>query len=380
MNQLIISIGRFSMNIGIPKEIKRCEYRVAITPSGVRAFGSCGHKVYVEKGAGLGCNINDNDYINSGAVLVDSHEEVFEKADMIYKVKDLLPSEFELIKDGQILFSFLHLAADKDLTHALLSRGVTGVAFETVQLKDGSLPLLEPMSEIAGRLSAQQGAKYLEKSSGGRGILLGGVPGVARGHVVIIGGGRVGLNAARIAMGLGAYVHVMDIDRTKLTILDNLFGHCIETLYSSPDTIEQSIQIADVLIGAVLKPGASAPRIISKEHLGRMKKGSVIVDVAVDQGGCCETTHPTFHDDPVFIVDDIVHYCVSNIPGAVPLTSTLALANVTLPYALKIANLGLMEAMKDYAIRKGINVHQGALIHPDVAYSLNMPYSDTCNG
>lgn len=368
------------MKIGVPKEIKRCEYRVAITPAGVKAFVSCGHKVYIEKGAGLGCNISDDDYSDSGAVLIDSHEEVFEKATMIYKVKELVPSEYELIRDGQILFCFLHLAANMELTQSLLTRGVTGIAFETVQLKDGSLPLLEPMSEIAGRLAAQQGAKYLEKNEGGRGILLGGVPGVARGHVVIIGGGRVGLNAARISTGLGAYVHILDIDRTKLTMLDNFFGHSIETLFSSNEMIEQSIQTADVLIGAVLKPGASSPRIISKEHLGRMKKGSVIIDVSVDQGGCCETTHPTFHDDPVFIVDDVVHYCVSNIPGAVPLTSTVALANVTLPYALKIANLGLMEAMKDFAILKGINVHQGAMIHPDVASSLNIPHSNNLNG
>ncbi|MCD6569776.1 MAG: alanine dehydrogenase [Deltaproteobacteria bacterium] len=362
------------MKIGIPKEIKKFENRVALTPDGLKAFVKAGHEVYIEKGAGLGAGITDDNYRKLGGVILENHGEVFEKADMVYKVKEPLPDEYGFLKETQILYTFLHLAADKELTCALLDRGVTGVAFETIQLTDGYLPLLEPMSEVAGRLSVQEGAKYLEKTYGGRGVLLGGVPGVARGNVVIIGGGTVGLNAAKMAVGMGANVRILDIDKRKLQFFDNLFDNRIETLYSTPANIERSLIDADLVICAVLVPGGAAPKLIRKPHLEIMKKGAVIVDVAVDQGGCCETTHPTYHDDPIFIVDGIVHYCVANMPGAVPVTSTWALAEATLPYAIEIANKGLKEAAKDEALLRGVNTFKGAITHPQVASSLGMPY------
>ncbi|MEA3221555.1 MAG: alanine dehydrogenase [Thermodesulfobacteriota bacterium] len=362
------------MRIGIPKEIKRFENRVALTPDGLKAFIDAGHTVYIEKGAGLGAGITDDDYLKQGAAILDHHKEIFEKADMVYKVKEPLPDEYEFLREGQILYAYLHLAANKNLTRALLDRKVTGVAFETIQLSDGQLPLLEPMSEVAGRLSVQEGAKYLEKTYGGEGVLLGGVPGVARGNVVIIGGGTVGLNAAEMAVGMGANVRVLDIDKRKMQFFDNLFGNRVETLYSTPGNIERSLADADLVVCAVLIPGGSAPKLIKREHLKIMKKGAVIVDVAVDQGGCCETTHPTYHDDPIFIVDDIVHYCVANIPGAVPVTSTWALAEATLPYAIEIATKGLKEAAKDEPLLKGINTFTGVVTHPQVAGSLGVPY------
>lgn len=360
------------MKIGVPKEIKHFEHRVAITPDGVRSFKACGHEVYIEKGAGLGADITDEAYKKAGAVMVDTHAETFALADMVYKVKEPLKEEYGLFREGQLLFAYLHLAADKTLAEALVGAGVTGVAFETIQLANGHLPLLEPMSEVAGRLSVQEGAKYLEKTYGGRGVLLGGIPGVQRGKVVIIGGGTVGNNAAKIAVGMGAHVTIMDIQKNKLQQYDDLYGVQIETLYSTPDNIARALESADLVVGAVLIPGAAAPKLVTAEHIKNMKKGAVIVDVAVDQGGCCEYTRPTYHDDPIFLVDGVVHYCVANMPGAVPVTSTWGLSQATLPYGLKIANLGLKAAAEDPAILKGVNTHQGAITYPGVAKSLQM--------
>jgi alanine dehydrogenase len=364
------------MRIGIPKEIKRLEYRVAITPDGVHTLTAAGHTVFIEKGAGDGADISDKSFLAAGATLLDNHPEVFALSDMIYKVKEPLQEEYALFREGHILFAYLHLAANKALAQMLLAKGVTGIAFETVQLQDGHLPLLEPMSEVAGRLSVQEGAKYLEKAFGGRGVLLGGIPGVARGKVLILGGGTVGQNAAKIAVGMGARVTVMDVQKCKLQHFDDLYGVKIETLASTPDNINRSLAMADLVIGAVLIPGASAPKLITAAHLKGMRKGAVIVDVAVDQGGCCETTHPTYHDDPIFTVDGIVHYCVANMPGAVPVTSTWGLAQATLPYALKFANLGLKAAADNRAMRCGINTYQGHITHPHVAESLNMPFTE----
>jgi len=361
------------MKIGVPKEIKKFENRVSLTPDGAKAFKEAGHEVYVESGAGLGADISDDEYSAQGAIILDSHEEVFIKADMVYKVKEPLPEEYDLFREKQILFTYLHLAADEPQARALLDNGVSGIAFETIQLDDGHLPLLEPMSEVAGRLSVQEGAKYLEKTYGGRGLLLGGIPGVTKGSVVIVGGGTVGLNAAKIAIGMGANVRILDIDKRKLQFFDNIYGERIETLYSTPGNIARSLLGADLVIGAVLIPGASAPRLITAEYVRSMKKGAVIVDVAVDQGGCCENTRPTYHDDPVFIADGVVHYCVANMPGAVPITSTWGLAEATLPYALRIANKGFKEALKDPVLLKGLNTYNGYITHPGVASSLDLP-------
>lgn len=364
------------MRVGIPKEIKRLEHRVAITPDGVRTLKAAGHEVYIEKCAGVGADISDESYRIAGATLLDTHAEVFALSDMIYKVKEPLPEEYALFREGHILFAYLHLAADKALTQMLVEKGVTGVAFETVQLADGHLPLLEPMSEVAGRLSVQEGAKYLEKTYGGRGVLLGGIPGVARGKVVILGGGTVGQNATKIAVGMGARVTILDVQKCKLQHFDDLYGVKIETLASTPDNIARSLASADLVIGAVLIPGASAPKLITAAHLKEMPKGAVIVDVAVDQGGCCETTRATYHDNPTFIVEGIVHYCVANMPGAVPITSTWGLAHATLPYALTLANQGLKCAAKNRAILAGINTHQGRLTHAQVGKSLDMPFME----
>ncbi len=361
------------MKIGVPKEIKKFENRVGMTPDGVAQFIRAGHQVYVEKGAGLGADITDAEYAENGATILDTHAEIFQAADMIYKVKEPLPEEYNLFKEGQLLFTYLHLAADKPQAEALLQKKVTGIAFETIQLENGHLPLLEPMSEVAGRLSVQEGAKYLEKTYGGRGVLLGGIPGVSRGNVAIIGGGTVGLNAAKIAVGMGANVRLLDIDKGKLQFYDNTFGGRIETLYSTPGNIARCTEWADLVVGAVLIPGASAPKLVTKEHVRNMKKGAVIVDVAVDQGGCCENTKATYHDDPIFIIDDVVHYCVANMPGAVAVTSTWGLAEATLRYGLKIANMGLRKAAEDPALLKGINTLDGSITHCEVAKSLNLP-------
>ncbi len=364
------------MHIGLPKEIKTEEYRVGLTPVAVKAFVKHGHGVLVQTGAGVGSGFMDKEYQAAGATIADTREEVYAGADMIVKVKEPLPEEFPLLRDGQILYTYLHLAANRNLTRALLDRGVIGIAYETVERDDGTLPLLTPMSEIAGRLSVQEGAKYLEKTFGGRGILLGGVPGIRRGKIVILGGGVVGTNACKMAIGIGADVTVLDVASRRLAYLDDIFGTHITTLYSNESNIEESVAEADVVIGAVLIPGATAPRLVTRQHLKRMKRGAVVVDVAVDQGGCFETTRPTTHTDPVFIEEEVVHYCVANMPGAVALSSTLALTSVTYPIGLKIADLGLERVLRENRLlRKGVNVYRGTCTYAGVAESLDVPYT-----
>ncbi len=364
------------MHIGLPKEIKAEEYRVGLTPVAVKAFVKHGHTVMVQSEAGVGSGFVDDDYRSAGALIVETNEEVFARADMIVKVKEPMPEEVPLLRDGQILYTYLHLAANKNLTQALLDRNIIGIAYETVERDDGSLPLLTPMSEIAGRLSVQEGAKYLEKPFGGRGILLGGVPGIRRGKIVILGGGVVGTNACKMAIGIGADVTVLDIASQRLVYLDDIFGTHITTLYSNESNIEESVAEADVVIGAVLIPGATAPRLVRRDHLKRMRRGAVIVDVAVDQGGCFETSRATTHTDPVFIEEDVVHYCVANMPGAVALSSTMALTSVTYPLGLKIADLGLEKALQNsLPLRKGVNLYQGACTYAGVAESLDIPYT-----
>ena len=363
------------MRIGVPREIKRLENRVALTPDGAGEFTAAGHTVYVEKGAGAGAGFSDQAYAAAGAQILSEHAAIYEQAELIYKVKEPLTEEYDLLREGQILFAFLHLAANRELTLALLEKQVTAIAFETVQLSDGHLPLLEPMSEVAGRLAVQEGAKYLEKTIGGRGVLLGGIPGVARGRVVVVGGGTVGLNATRMAVGLGADVTLLDISKPRLQYYDNLFQGRVETLYSTPANLMRVLSTADVAVGAVLIPGAAAPKLITAEMVRNMRPGSVIVDVAVDQGGCCVNTRPTYHDQPTFIVDEIIHYCVANMPGAVPLTSTLGLSGATLPYALKLADSGLKACVNDAALFKGVNTYRGQLHHLGVAESLKLDWS-----
>lgn len=356
------------MVIGVPKEIKLMENRVAITPAGVEALTRAGHKVLVEKGAGVGSGIIDEAYFAAGAEIIDSNEDVFKKSKMILKVKEPLPAEYSLFQEGQVVFTYFHLAPLPDLTEAMLKARIVGIAYETIQLDDGSLPLLVPMSEVAGRMSIQVGEYSLQKERNGRGVLLGGVPGVEPGTVVILGGGVVGTNAAKMAVATGANVYILDIDLGRLRNLDDIFGGRVKTVMSNRHNIERLIAEADIVVGGVLVAGAKAPRLITKEMLSVMKEGSVIVDVAVDQGGCVETTHPTYHDDPTYVVDGVVHYCVANMPGAVARTSTFALTNATLPYALKLANLGYREALKkDPALLKGLNVHEGKLVCRPVA-------------
>jgi alanine dehydrogenase len=365
------------MQIGVPKEIKRHEYRVAVTPHGARTFISHGHSVVVQSGAGVGSGYDDGEYVKYGARVVDSAKKVFDDADMIVKVKEPLAEEYDLFRENQILYTYLHLAANPELARMLMERGVASVAYETIELPDKSLPCLTPMSEIAGRLSVQEGAKYLEKEFGGRGILLGGVPGVPRGNVGIIGGGVVGTNACKIAAGIGANVTVLDIDAKKLAYLDDIFGSRITTLYATESNIEMILQEADIIIGAVLLPGETAPKIVKRSHIETMKNGAVLVDVAIDQGGCSETSVPTTHDEPIYLVDDVVHYCVANMPGAVAYSSTLALTSVTLNYGLVIADLGLEEAARtNEAIRKGINILNHSCVHQGVARSCELPYTE----
>ena len=364
------------MIIGVAKEIKRHEYRVGATPHCVSTYVANGHKVIVETGAGLGAGYPDREYAEAGAIIEPDKGRLFGQSEMIIKVKEPLPEEYELLQRGQILFTYLHLASDRKMTEALVRSGIRAVAYETIQAEDGSLPCLIPMSEIAGRLSIHEGAKYLEKAFGGRGILLGGIPGVRRGKVVIIGGGVVGINAAKIATGIGADVTILDISAKRLSYLDDIFGSSIQTLFSNEKNIYDSLLEADVVIGAVLVTGASPPKLIKREYLKAMKKGSVIVDVAVDQGGCAETTRPTSHDDPIYIIDDVVHYCVTNMPGVVALTATLGLTNHTLVYGLQIANLGIEKAIRtSNEIRKGVNIWDGAITYEAVASSLSMPYT-----
>jgi alanine dehydrogenase len=362
------------MIIGVPTEVKTREYRVGMVPAGVRTLTARGHKVLVQAGAGLGSGISDEDYRAAGAELLSTADEVWKRAEMIFKVKEPLPEEYPRMREGQILYTYLHLAAVPKLADELLKRGVSGVAYETIELAGGQLPLLQPMSAVAGRMSIQVAATYLEKERGGKGVLLGGVPGVLRGRVAIIGGGTVGQNAARMAIGLGAQVTVLDINIETLAYIDDVYEGRIETLYSDPLSIEQSVRNADAVIGAVLVAGARAPRLVTDAMVKKMEPGSVIVDVAVDQGGCIETCHPTTHDDPTYTVHGVVHYCVANMPGAVARTSTFALNNATLAYGVRIADLGLQEAMKDPVVLRGLNTHKGKVTHQAVAEALNLEY------
>jgi len=363
------------MKIGVAKEIKRHEYRVGMTPADAKSYIAHGHRVYVEASAGTEAGFSDEAYAEVGATLVPDAGELFARAEMIVKVKEPQSEEFALLREGQLLYTYLHLAAEEDLTRALLEKKVKSVAYETIQ-EHKSLPCLIPMSEIAGRLSVQEGAKYLEKHCGGRGILLGGVPGVKRGKIAIIGGGVVGTNAAKMAVGIGADVTILDVNARRLAYLDDIFGSSISTLYSTEANIEKVLSECDLLIGAILIPGARAPRLVRREHLSLMQPGSVIVDVAVDQGGSVETIKPTTHDDPVYMVDGILHYGVANMPGAVALTSTLALTGVTLSYGLQIADHGLEKAARESeAIAMGVNTYDGKRTCQAVAEAHKLEYS-----
>ncbi len=363
------------MIIGVPTETKTREYRVGINPGGVRALVSAGHKVLIQKGAGEGSGIQDSVFVKSGATIVETAADAW-GADLVMKVKEPTPAEYKFFRKGLVLYTYLHLAPLPELTKALMESGVRALAYETIQLGDGSLPLLRPMSEVAGRMSVQVGASCLEKKSGGKGILLGGVPGTRRGRVTIVGGGIVGSNAARIAVGMGAHVTVLDVDHNRMAYLEDVFQGSIETLYSNPATIEECVAHSDLVIGAVLVAGAKTPILVTREHLKVMEAGSVIVDVAVDQGGCIETCKPTTHDDPTYVVEDVIHYCVANMPGAVSHTSTFALTNVTLKYALSIAQQGVEAAIKrDPALALGVNCWDGACTYKAVAEGVGAKYT-----
>ncbi|HEV3407734.1 MAG TPA: alanine dehydrogenase [Gaiellaceae bacterium] len=363
------------MRIGVAKEIKPDEYRVALTPAGARELHQHGHDVIVETGAGAGSAFSDADYEAVGAQLAPV-EDVWETADLVLKVKEPLPEEYPRLRDGQVLFTYLHLAADKRLTEALLDSGATCIAYETVETDRGELPLLAPMSEVAGRLAAQAGAYFLEKPLGGRGLLLGGVAGVAPGRVVVVGGGMVGYNSAIVALGLGAQVRILDKSIDRLRYLEQILSGRVELVMSSRLEIEYSVVDADVVIGAVLVPGARAPKLVSREMIREMKEGAVVCDVSIDQGGCFETSKPTTHSDPVYVVDGVTHYCVANMPGAVPITSTFALTNVTLPYVELIADRGVREAIAENPVlARGVNVIDGKLTYEAVAAAHGLDYS-----
>ena len=362
------------MIIGVPREIKTREYRVGITPAGVRSLTSRGHKVLVERGAGEGSGIKDTEYVGQGATMVATAADAW-GAEMVVKVKEPLEKEYGFFRKDLILYTYLHLAPEAELTKRLAQSGVAGIAYETIQLEDGSLPLLKPMSEVAGRMAVQVGATCLEKERGGKGVLLGGVPGTRRGRVAILGGGVVGRNAATIAVGMGAQVTVLDVRAETMAYLEDVFGGAIETLYSNPTNIEEMCMRADLVIGAVLVTGAAAPKLVGRELVGKMSKGSVIVDVAVDQGGCIETCRPTTHDNPTYEVHGVVHYCVANMPGAVPHTSTWALTNTTIPYAVKIADQGLAAAARaDKALLLGFNTYGGHVTCEPVAQAHKVEY------
>ena len=364
------------MIVGLPKEIKDNESRVGLVPAGVHALVQDGHMVLVQSTAGLGSGFTDDEYQAAGAQIVPVAADVYQRADVVIKVKEPVGPEYGLLREEQILFTYLHLAPAPELTKMLLERKVTGIAYETIRLANGSLPLLTPMSEVAGRMSIHVGAYYLQKPNGGKGELLGGVPGVPPANVVIVGGGTVGTNSAKMAIGLGARVTILDIDADRLRYLDDIFFGQIETLMSNPFNIEDSVSKADLLVGAVLIVGAEAPKLVTRKMVSTMKKGAVIVDVAVDQGGCIETTHPTTHSNPTFVVDGVVHYCVANMPGAVPRTSTFALTNATLPYARRLAGLGFKQAVhRDPALKQGVNTCKGRVTCKPVAQALNL--SDT---
>ncbi len=365
------------MKIACVREIKKHEYRVGLTPEAVKEYVNHGHTVYIESCAGEGASFSDEEYRSAGAIILNTAREAWDVCDMMIKVKEPLPEEYEFFREGLIIYTYLHLAADRNLTDALLKNKVKAVAYETVQDKTGGLPLLRPMSEVAGRLSVQEGAKYLQKQFGGMGLLLSGVPGVSKANIMILGAGVVGSNALKTAIGIGANVSIFDNNITRLTYLDDLYGQQIQTLYSTAGNIANAIICADLVIGSVLTPGASAPKLIKKNYLSTMKRGSVIVDVAIDQGGCSETSKITYHDNPVYIIDGVVHYCVANMPGAVPKTSAIALNNATLVYGLKIANKGLENfAKEDNGIYLGINCYNGKLTCKAVADSFAIPYVD----
>lgn len=362
------------MRVGVPKEVKPDEYRVAMMPVGAELLVKAGHEVYIETGAGIGSGFSDDDYLAAGAKIVPAHEEAFKNADLIIKVKEPQPQEIGLFRPGQIVFTYFHFAADQQLLRSCLETEITAIAYETIRDRDGRLPCLTPMSEVAGRMSIQEGAKYLEKPMMGRGILLGGVPGVAPAHVVILGAGVVGTNAAKVAAGLGADVALMDINLDRLRYLDDVMPANVKTIYSDIHTVRENLLRADLVIGAVLIPGAKAPRLVSRRDLVAMKNGSVIVDVAIDQGGCIETSRPTTHAQPTFVVEGVVHYCVTNMPGAVGRTSTIALCNATLPYALKVAGKGYERAAdEDVGFAQGINLVGGRVTNKAVAESFHMP-------
>jgi alanine dehydrogenase len=363
------------MRVGSPKEIKNHEYRIGLTPAAVRELTARGHRVFVETHGGEAIGLSDEMYVRAGAQVLETAEEVFGASDLIVKVKEPQPKEIALLKKGQTLFTYLHLAPDPEQTAGLLASGATSIAYETVTDDRGGLPLLAPMSEVAGRMSIQAGAHALEIASGGRGMLLGGVPGVPSAKVVILGGGVVGTNAARMAMGLEAHVFVLDVSLRRLYELDLQFGARLHTVFSTLDAIEEHVVSADLVVGGVLVPGATAPKLIGEDLVRRMKKGSVIVDVAIDQGGCAETSHPTTHADPTYTVHGVVHYCVANMPGAVARTSTFALGNATLPFALALAEKGAERAMKEDAhLRAGLNVYRGALTYKAVAEAQHLPF------
>src|SRR5262245_48492181 len=364
------------MIVGLPKEVKDNEYRVGLVPAGVKALTSSGHKVLVETRAGDGSGITDDEYVSAGGQIVDTAEEAWSRADMVVKVKEPISSEYPLLREGLILFTYLHLAPARELTKAMLDSGVIGVAYETITNDHGQLPLQTPMSEVAGRMSIQVGATYLEQINGGRGVLLGGVPGVAPGRVTIIGGGVVGTNAAKIAVGFGAAVTIIDRDIERLRYLDDIFGSRIRTLASNPYTIAESVAASDLVIGAVLVPGAAAPKLVTRDMLRDMPRGSVIVDVAVDQGGCIETTKPTTHSQPTYYVENVLHYGVTNMPGAVPRTSTFGLTNATMPFALRLAKHGAVEAFKrDPHLKNGVNTFKGKVTYQAVADDQGLEYT-----
>jgi alanine dehydrogenase len=368
------------MIVGILKEIKSAENRVCMTPAGVEVMEQHGHTVLVEKNAGVNSGFEDTVYVEHGAEIVDTPKEIFDRAEMVMHVKEPLPAEYDLIRKDQIVFTYLHLAAFEELTHALIKRGAICIAYETIQKADRSLPLLTPMSEVAGRMATQQGAKYLEMAQGGDGVLLGGVPGVDPGTVVVIGGGVVGTNAAKMACGLGAKVYILDMNLDRLRYLADIMPSNCTPLMSSPSTVRKLIKEADVVIGAVLIPGAKAPKLITREMLKTMKKGAVLVDVAIDQGGCFETSKATTHGEPIYTVEGVVHYCVANMPGAVPKTSTIALTNATLPYALEIANKGWKRAMQENnEVKLGANVIQGKVTYKAVADAFGLDYTPVDN-
>jgi alanine dehydrogenase len=361
------------MRVGVPREVKDHEFRVAVTPAGVREYRGRGHQVLVQRSAGEGSGFADGEYAAAGAELVESAAEVFDRAEMIVKVKEPIPAEYDLLRAEQVLFTYLHLAADAELTQALVRNRVQAVAYETVQLDNGALPLLTPMSEVAGRMSAQVGAYHLEKAHGGSGTLLAGIPGVPGAEVVVIGGGVVGSNAAQIALGMGANVAIVDRSLDRLRQLDTLLHGRVNTLASNSDNVAAAVRRADLVVGAVLLPGAKAPKIVSEEMVAAMRPGSVVVDVAIDQGGCIATARPTTHSEPTYVVHGVVHYCVTNMPGAVPRTSTIGLSNATLPYGLALADYGLLGAIShDPELARGVNVINGRVTHPGVAEALGM--------